>query len=57
MGGLDEVMRAYIGHDLGAGQNLDIELLLQLVERLQPRMYISVSNLHGRAYIKGQSVS
>lgn len=50
------MMRAYIDHDLGAGQNLDIELLLQLVERLQPRMYISVSNLHRRAY-DGPSVS
>lgn len=52
VGGLDEVMRAYINHDLGAGQNLDIELLLQMVERLQPRMNTSVSNLHRRAYIK-----
>ena len=32
--GLDKVMRAHIKHYLGAGQDLDIELLLQLVELL-----------------------
>jgi len=36
--GLDEAMRAYVNHDLGAGQNLDHELLLQLMELLQSDM-------------------
>ena len=34
VGRLDKVVRAHIQHDLRAGQNLDIELLLQLVEHL-----------------------
>ena len=31
---LEEVMRSNIGHDLGAGQDFDAELLLDLVELL-----------------------
>lgn len=30
----DEVVRAYVGHDLGAGENLGVELGLQLMELL-----------------------
>lgn len=31
---LDEVMRSNIAHDLGTGQDLDVELILDLVELL-----------------------
>lgn len=35
MGGrLDEVVGAHVSHDLGAGEDLDIELLLQLAQCL-----------------------
>lgn len=34
-GRLDEVMGAYIAHDLGAGEDFDVELSFQLVQRLQ----------------------
>ena len=33
-GRLDEVVGAHVSHDLGAGEDLDVELLLQLAQRL-----------------------
>ncbi len=34
MSGLEEAVRAHVGHDLGAGEDLDVQFLLQLVETL-----------------------
>lgn len=35
--GLQEVVRANVRHDLGAGQDLRVELLLEPAHRLSPR--------------------